>query len=167
MNNIGDLVIYAKHGICRIDDICDRTIGGVTRAYYVLHPVENNHQLTISVPVDNENIVMLELVGEEEARELLETFRTPGAKWIDNANLRQQTYTKAINTGNRKEIALVINALIRRKIITEREGKKFYEQDRHLLSAAEDIMFKEMSHSLKASPNKIEKWVYNMIDETI
>ncbi|MDQ6596090.1 CarD family transcriptional regulator [Bacillus salipaludis] len=43
MFNIGDLIIYSGHGICRVDDICEKTVSGITRTYYVLHPMENNH----------------------------------------------------------------------------------------------------------------------------
>lgn len=28
MFNIGDLVVYSPHGICRVDDICEKTILG-------------------------------------------------------------------------------------------------------------------------------------------
>ncbi|MEH7306801.1 CarD family transcriptional regulator [Neobacillus drentensis] len=51
MFNNGDLVIYSAHGICKIDDICEKTIAGMTKTYYELHPLDHNHQLTISVPV--------------------------------------------------------------------------------------------------------------------
>ncbi|MEC1526197.1 CarD family transcriptional regulator, partial [Neobacillus niacini] len=48
MYHIGDLVIYSAHGICKINDICNKTVSGITRSYYVLHPMENKHHLTIS-----------------------------------------------------------------------------------------------------------------------
>ena len=31
MYNIGDLMIYSAHGICRVDDICEKTISGITK----------------------------------------------------------------------------------------------------------------------------------------
>ena len=41
MYNIGDLIIYSSHGICRIDDICEKEYYGVAKNYYVLHPMED------------------------------------------------------------------------------------------------------------------------------
>ncbi|HEY2420003.1 MAG TPA: CarD family transcriptional regulator, partial [Neobacillus sp.] len=61
MLNIGELIIYSGHGICKVDDICDKTYLGNTKTYYVLHPLVNSHQLTISTPVDNEKVTMTRL----------------------------------------------------------------------------------------------------------
>lgn len=73
MFNIGELIIYSAHGICRIDDICEKTYFGVTKNFYILHPVVD-YRLTISTPVDNNKVVMLELLSKEEAEEILESF---------------------------------------------------------------------------------------------
>ncbi|WP_235824888.1 CarD family transcriptional regulator [Bacillus salipaludis] len=64
MFNIGDLIIYSGHGICRVDNICEKTVSGITRTYYVLHPMENNHQLIISTPVNDDKVVMLEIIHQ-------------------------------------------------------------------------------------------------------
>ena len=66
MFEIGDLIIYSAHGICKIDDICERTVSGVTRSYYVLHPMENYTQLTIRTPVNNDKVVMLSLLKKRK-----------------------------------------------------------------------------------------------------
>jgi CarD family transcriptional regulator len=78
MFNIGDLIIYSSHGICCIDDICEKTYTGVAKNYYVLHPTENSN-LEISVPVDSDKVTMLELLNREEAEEIIESFTIPGA----------------------------------------------------------------------------------------
>src|SRR3954447_18247998 len=102
MFEIGDLIIYSAHGICKIEDICERTVSGVTRSYYVLHPMENYPQVTIHTPVNNDKVVMLSLLKKEEANEILESFKGPGAEWIEQPNKRNTHYTKIVNTGNRK-----------------------------------------------------------------
>ena len=100
--NIGDLIIYSAHGICKIDDICEKTVLGVTRPYYVLHPIENKSELIISTPVHNDKVVMLELVDKVEAIEILESFKEKGIQWIEKPNARHSTYSDMINTGDRK-----------------------------------------------------------------
>lgn len=53
MLSIGDLIVYSSHGICRVEDICDQTYGGVTKKYYMLQPVDNDQNLTIHAPVES------------------------------------------------------------------------------------------------------------------
>ena len=62
MFNVGDLIIYSTHGICQIDEVCEKTVLGVSRHYYVLHPLEDA-KLTISTPVDNDKVVMMKVVN--------------------------------------------------------------------------------------------------------
>ena len=57
MFTIGDTIIYSVHGLCQIDDICEKTYSDVTRNYYVLHPLSQTN-LTISVPVDSDKVIM-------------------------------------------------------------------------------------------------------------
>jgi CarD family transcriptional regulator len=163
MFNIGDLIIYSGHGICQIDDICEKTISGITRDYYVLHPMDTNPPLTISTPVKNDKVVMLELIREEEARKILDLFKKPGVKWDDNPNTRYNIYSQRINTGDRKEIAKVINTLMRKKIEAERKEKKLYERDQKLLSATQAILFKELSISLHTTMEEINERILRLI----
>ncbi|MEH7123834.1 CarD family transcriptional regulator [Bacillus sp. JJ1773] len=163
MFNIGDLIIYSAHGICKIDDICEKTVAGITRPYYVLHPMENDHQLTISTPVDNDKVVMLELIRKEEANEILESFKDPGVKWIEHANMRYNDYCEIVNAGDRKEIAKVVNTLMRKKIEYELNEKKLYEQDRKLLNSTQNILFKELAISLNLTFDAVNEMVINLI----
>jgi CarD family transcriptional regulator len=36
MFKVGDSIIYSAYGVCQNDEICDKTVQGVTRTYYVL-----------------------------------------------------------------------------------------------------------------------------------
>jgi len=69
--NIGDLIIYFAHGICKIDEICEKTFRAAQK---VLRTAINRKQLkhlTISIPVRNDKVIMLDLLKKEEAYELL------------------------------------------------------------------------------------------------
>ncbi|KAB2334409.1 CarD family transcriptional regulator [Cytobacillus depressus] len=163
MFNIGDLIIYSAHGICKIDDICEKTVAGITRPYYVLHPMENDHQLTISTPVNNDKVVMLGLMNKEEANEILESFKYPGVEWIDHANMRHTIYSEIVNTGNRKEIAKVVNTLLRKKVEYELNERKLYEQDRKLLNTVQHTLFKELAISLNLTFEEIHEMVIRLL----
>ncbi|RHW33938.1 CarD family transcriptional regulator [Neobacillus notoginsengisoli] len=163
MFNIGDLVIYSGHGICKIDDISDKTVLGMTRSYYVLYPIENKNQLTISTPVQSDNPAMLELVGKEEAVELLASFKDKGIKWINSHHSRRRRYENLINGADRQEVADIVNTLIRKKIELKRDDKQLYKQDRKLLDYAKSVLFKELAISLDTSVEKINKRIVNKI----
>ena len=109
MFNIGDTIIYSSHGLCQIDGISEKTFSGVTKTYYVLHPL-NNEKLEISTPVDNKTISTL--MAKEEAEEILNLFKEPGIEWIEKGNQRTQGYSLIAKKGDRKEIAKVINTFI-------------------------------------------------------
>lgn len=163
MFNIGDLIIYSGHGICQIDDICEKTYHDETKNYYVLHPVTDS-RLSISTPVDNKSVIMLELLDNDEAEELLNSFKLPGAEWIEKDHQRNQTYTEIINNGNRLEISKIINTLMRRGNDAEKNNKKLYVQDRKLLAATQSILFHELAISTNTTFEAILDKVTEIVD---
>jgi CarD family transcriptional regulator len=91
----GDLILYSVHGICKVDDICEKTISHIKKQYYILHPI-NETNLSISTPVDNDKVAMLELLTKEEAQETLELFKNPGINWIEIDRERSEVYNEII-----------------------------------------------------------------------
>jgi len=164
MFTIGDLIIYSGHGICIIDDICEITISGTSRLYYELHPLENPQKLAIKVPVDNDKVMMLEMIKKDEASRILDSFSLPGIPWNDHPNLRYQLFSKSINSGDRMEIAKVINTIMRKKLAYKKEEKKLYEQDRKLMETTKNILFKELALALDSSFEEINALVLNKIN---
>ncbi|SFE59240.1 CarD family transcriptional regulator [Alteribacillus iranensis] len=163
MFNIGDLVVYSSHGICRISDICEKTFLETTETYYVLHPMEAINQLSISIPVDNEKVTMLALIEEDEAHDLLESFKEPGVKWIDNPHQRVQRYSNIVDSANRLEIAKVVNTLMRNELELKRADKKVHDRDHRLLYSIQKILFKEMAISLGTTMEDINNRVLDII----
>lgn len=162
MFNIGDVIIYSEHGLCEIDDICDRTIAGVTRTYYILHPLEDTN-LQISTPIDNDKVVMLRTMDKDEAELLLKTFNEPGVDWIDDARQRNTKYSKLVQSGDRNDIADVVNTLIRKNHELKLIGKKIYDQDRKLLQTTQTNLFNELALALNTSFEDIEQRVNEMV----
>lgn len=156
MHKIGDLIIYSAHGVCVIDDICEKTVLGETKSYYVLHPLEDA-KLSISIPVDNKSIVMFDLMHKDEAEIIINSFKNPGIAWIENNHQRIQEYNEIINTGNRKEISKIVNTLMKKKHETELNGKKMGEQDRKLLASVQNILFSELAISLETTMDEIKE----------
>lgn len=164
MFNIGDLVIYSAHGICHIDDICENTYFGVTKDYYVMHPIEN-YKLKIITPVDNDKVIMQELLNKDNAKKIIESFKMPGISWIEIDSQRSNIYSSIIRKGNRMGIARIVNTLMRRKTETQKYGRKFAERDDKLLAFVQGILFEELALALNTTREEISKRATRFINE--
>jgi CarD family transcriptional regulator len=163
MFNIGEKIIYAEHGICQIDGICDKTYFGKTRTYYVLHPIANKHQLTISTPVDNKEISMSRLINREEAKELLKIFKQPGIEWIEKLQPRIHAYNNIVKTGNRKDIIKLVHTLLKKKSELEMNDRKFGNYDNELLNMIQNILYNELALAFNTTYEAILKKVNRLI----
>lgn len=159
----GDLVLYSSHGICKIDDICEKKFSNVKKEYYILHPM-NDKRLSISIPVDNDKVSILELLSQEEAEVILESFKDEGIDWIDIDRERTETYNDIIKKGNRTEIAKIINTLMKEKASLESDGKKFHEKDKKMLLGIQNILFSELAFLLNTTSEEIEQKVSGYIN---
>jgi CarD family transcriptional regulator len=166
MFKVGDLIIYSGQGICRIEDICEKTILGETKDYYILHPVAGS-SLKISTPVDNKKVLMMEIISLEEAHEIIEAFRLPGLEWIEAASYRVQEYSNIVKSGNRKKISKVANTLIRKKHEAELNGKKIPEQDNRILNNIKNILFLELAIAFETTFEAIDERITSLIVETM
>ena len=162
MFKVGDLIIYSMHGVCCIDDICERTFGNVKKNYYVLHPIEDD-RLTINVPVDSDKLAMVNIITKEEAEEVLEAFKEPGVDWIDVDNTRNNVYSGIVKKGNRKEIIGVCSTLLKVKNKVGDKEKKLTAKDKELLDNIQRILYEELSIVLDTTYNDINKRLNAMI----
>ena len=162
MFNIGDLVIYSNMGICQIDDICEKTYGGMTRTYYIMHPIEDS-TLIIQNPVDNDRVLMQGIIDKSESEEILESFKLPGIQWIDNSSERHKVYSGIASSGNREEISKVLNTLLCKKHEFEMNDKKLSEHDRRLLLYLQKIFYKELAITLDTTVEAVTKKINQMI----
>src|SRR5690606_18113128 len=112
MFQIGDLIIYSTHGLCKIEKICEKTLFGATRTYYVVQPLDDS-KLTLSVPVDNRSVYMSKVINKKEAEKMLECFKLPGIPWIERSIERKNKYAEVAKTGKREDIVKIIVTLLR------------------------------------------------------
>lgn len=166
MFKVGDLIIYSTHGVCKIDDICEKKFLDVTREYYILHPLDDP-ELTISVPVDNEKVVMLEIMDEKEARNILKSFEEPGIEWIDDAKQRNRKYSSLINKGDRDAIVKIANTLMRKQKEAKEKKERMYDQDKKMLEQIQKVIFQELAASLDTTVDKIIERINEIIPSKV
>ncbi|MFC7366215.1 MULTISPECIES: CarD family transcriptional regulator [Bhargavaea] len=159
MFEIGDVVIYSEHGLCKIDDICKKDLFGETRLYYVLHPL-GEQTLKISTPVDGKKKRIMRTLNREEALELMDVFGKPGIDWVDDPKHRARAYQALVQSGDRQKIAEVAGALMDKKLNTD---QKIYDQDRRILTHVQSILFRELSMALGISIEEVADQVEERI----
>lgn len=159
MFEIGDVVIYSEHGLCKIDDICKKDLFGETRLYYVLHPI-GEQTLKISTPVDGKKKRLMRTMNRKEAEELMDVFGSRGIEWVENPKQRARAYQSLVQSGERQKIAEVTGALMDKKLNTD---QKIYDQDRKLLNHVQSILFRELSMALGISVEDVADQVEERI----
>src|SRR5699024_4507569 len=164
MLQIGDLTIYQEHGICRVKDISEKTYSKSTKTYYVLQPINNDHELTFNIPVENYKNLLSKLMNKEEAEKVLQSFHSDGVEWIDKPQKRTNSYTKVLNSGDRMEVAKVANTLLLKKRELEEDDKNFANNDQKLLANIEEILSKEIAIALDTTIEEVKKKVNSIID---
>lgn len=162
MFKIGDMVVYSVHGLSKIIDICEKTIAGETKMYYVLQPLEQP-SLTISTPVDHQKGLIFEMMKKDEAEKILQSFAEPGADWVSEVRQRMTKYHQKVKSGDRRQIAGVLNTLMRKNIEASKSKKKLYDQDRKLMETIQNILYKELAIVLNKSFDEIAKLTEKMV----
>lgn len=162
MLEVGDMVVYAAHGVCKIVHIGDKSFLGTTKEYYDLHPIDDD-SLTLSVPVDSGASMLLKIMNPYNAEEIIQSFREPGVDWIDHNTQRIHAYQAIIHRGDREEISRVVNTLLRRKNEVELEGRKLPQADLKLLDAVRKNLFDELALAMKTSVDEVTRRIDRML----
>lgn len=166
MLEVGDLVVYAAHGVCRIVDKCDKSFLGTMNTYYELHPVEDE-SLTLSVPVDQASSMLQKIMKPQHAERLIQSFNEPGMEWIEQNTQRSHAYQQMIRNGDREEITRVVNTLLRRKNKVEQEGRKLPQVDLKLLDSVKKILFSEFALALGISEDEVTRRIERILAATV
>lgn len=162
MYNVGDVVIYAAHGLCSIEDICEQTYSDITQTYYVLQPL-NDSKLTIRTPTDNAKKQLRDIIDKEEALKILESFTSPGVEWLDQNTHRMKLHVEIIKSGDRQKQASLLNTLMRKKQEYISIEKKFPLQEEKTLQSLQEMIFSEFSIALDKPSEEIYEYVLTQL----
>ena len=131
------------------------------KKYYVLEPIFSKQSSTLYVPLDNEVMVakIMPVIGRDEAMELIKTLNDDKIEWIDDKNLRKDTYNSIVTRGTREEIMGVIKAVLARQAELSSEGKRLNMQDEKTLVDAESRMNAELALALDIEPDEVSDFI--------
>jgi len=143
---IGDLVVYGVHGVCRITEIQVQRINRVNMEYFVLEPVSQGTG-RFFVPSQNEVALskLRPILSEQEICELLTDDASKQDCWIEDENKRKLRYKELIASGDRSALISMLRVLNLHRTEQMNAGKKFHISDSNFMKDAEKIIFSEFS----------------------
>lgn len=161
---IGDYVVKANNGVCRIDNIqhLDLPNTDKNRLYYLLVPIENKNA-KLYVPTDTAAGTLRKALDEAQAWEVIRTIPEVEAAWITNDKLREQAYKEAIHSCNPTAlISIIKNLYLRRKQRSE-QGKKSTATDDRYFKLAEDNLYSELAFALGKGKSEMRQLISDAI----
>ena len=110
--DVGDYVVYPKHGVGRVIELQQQEIAGMQLELYVLR--FEKERMTLRVPVNKvESIGMRKLSSDKTLREALDTLKGKPKVKRTMWSRRAQEYEAKINSGDLVQIAEVVRDLHR------------------------------------------------------
>ena len=144
--DVGDYVVYPKHGVGRVIELLEQEIAGMTLELYVLR--FEKERMTLRVPTNKvEAIGMRKLSSDKTLREALDTLKGKPKVKRTMWSRRAQEYEAKINSGDLISIAEVVRDLHR----ADTQPEQSYSE-RQLYESALDRMAREV-----AAANRIDK----------
>src|ERR1700709_1511431 len=137
--DVGDYVVYPKHGVGRVIELQEQEIGGMQLELYVLR--FEKERMTLRVPVNKvEAIGMRKLSSDKTLREALDTLKGKPKVKRTMWSRRAQEYEAKINSGDLVSIAEVTRDLFR----ADDQPEQSYSE-RQIFEAASSRLARELA----------------------
>ena len=149
--SIGDKVLYPMHGAGVIERIEDREVLGETVRFYVMTLPFG--EMLVSIPVDrNREVGLRPVIGERQARQLLEEFGAMPPEEDGNWNKRYRDNMLRIKSGDIAEVSSVLFLLMKRE-----HDKGLSTGERKMMVSARQIFVSEISLAIDRPRDEIER----------
>jgi len=149
MFEIGDYVVKANSGICKIEDVGRPDISSISKdkLYFILVPIEEA-KTKLYVSVDKAGESIRKVITEKEAWKLIEEIPLVEEAWIADDRQREQKYKMAIQSGELKELVSIIKNMYFRRQKRIAAGKKSTSVDEHFFKLAENYLYTELAFAI-------------------
>lgn len=163
---IGDYLVYDTYGICKITAIKKAALlkAMPARKYYVLAPV-NSPSSTFYVPTDNEIAIakLRKPMTEKEIRELLSAAKKEKILWIENRQLRSESFHRVTDEGISPKLISLIGCLYERRQQLSLSGKKLSGTDEAIFAMAEKLVREEFAFSLDIPGEEVSQYIHKLM----
>lgn len=160
MYKIGELLLYACHGVCRFLGTEERVIHQKRVSYCILEPLEQTGT-KFYVPMANAAAMgkIRRLLSREELEKLLQDERLCRSSWIADENQRKQAYKSMISSGDRPALISMVHALYQHKESQRQLGRRLHACDDQFLHDAQKMLDTEFSVVLNIPQEQVGSYV--------
>lgn len=165
MIRIGDKVLYGVHGVCNVQGLEEKKIGGKILEYYVLKPLYD-HGSTVYVPKSNELLVskMKRILSADEIFDTIQTIPDEKLIQFENESDRHRVFNEILNSGDRIQLIRLIKTLYHRQQKRIEQKKNLLMSDEKCMKDAERILYEEFAYVLKIERNQVLPFITQQID---
>jgi len=162
----GDYIVYGTKGVCLIEDVtmidwAEECISSGKLCYKLAPRFVKGS--TIYAPVENEKTVIRSVMSGEEAEAVLNGAGQLQTLRIKDEKEREDSYRKALLSGNSVEWSRIVKTLYLRKQERMKSGKRMTCIDERYFHVAENILFGEMSLPLHMTVKEVEEKYFQNI----
>ncbi len=157
--SVGQKVAYPNQGVCMIEDIEKKEIGGNDMKFYSLRVLSDNS--TIFVPMANAEAVGLRpIIGNKQYKNLLDHLREDFDTVSDDWKVRSREFNDKLQSGDIFEAADVL------KKLTFLSGeKKLSFREQSLLEKAKFLIVSELRNADFGNEKKLEQKIDGLVED--
>lgn len=156
--NVGQKVAYPNQGVCLVEHIEKKEIGGNEMRFYSLRVLSDNS--TIFVPMANAEAVGIRpIIGTKQYKNLLQELGEDFEHVSNDWKVRSREFNEKLQSGDIFEAADVL------KKLTFLSGeKKLSFREQSLLEKAKFLIVSELRNAELGSERKIEKKIDDLVE---
>lgn len=144
MYEVGQLVVYGVHGVCRILELEEKRVDRKTIPYFVLEPMDQPGT-KYYVPSQNEAALakLRPLIDAEKLRALLQD--KTAETWIPEDNRRKLRYKEILTGVHIVDVMAMLRAVYAYRRDQAEMGRKLHQCDEMFLHDAEKMLTGEIA----------------------
>jgi CarD family transcriptional regulator len=157
---IGQLIVYASEGVCRVEAIGPLDMRGAQKnvAYYTLSSLY--HAGKIFVPVDSA-VFMRPIITKAEAEQLI--CAIPGMVAApcetNNPRLLNEHYQAILKNYQCHDLIRLIRGIYKKGQEAEARGRRLGQVDERCMKRAEELLHGELAAALDIQPQEVGSYI--------
>lgn len=165
MFEIGDYVVNANNGICKITEVVELDLSGgkTLKPYYLLVPMEET-TAKVFIPVDNANNRIRKVINKEEAIDVIDRIPDIEETCIANEKERESKYKAAIKSCELNELVGIIKNLYHRQQDRLAQGKKSTAVDERYFKLAESHLYSELAFAMGRQKQEMQQLICDRLE---
>lgn len=160
MYKIGELILYGRTGVCRVENIVDGSsaAGAPGQQYYTLQPLYQTCNITIPV---NSKVFSRPIISRSEAEDLIRGMPEVEAEPYHNRNLNQlrEHYRSCMESHCCLDLIRMTKSIYLKRKEALAQKKKFGAVDERFMKEAEDLLYGEFAAALCIGRDEVGAYI--------